>query len=85
MRPIGDWSISMILSMLEPLDTVVRSGCERGAVQFARHRAVERVDQERRLAAAGDAGDAGEQAERNFRCDVLEVIAARVDDLQCAA
>src|SRR4029079_18741060 len=36
------------------------------------------------LAAAGDAGDAGEQAERNLGGDVLEVIAAGVDDLELA-
>ena len=46
---------------------------------------VERVDQERRLAAAGDAGDAGEQPQRNFRRDVLQIIAARVHHLDGAA
>ena len=71
--------------MLEALDAVVRGGGERGAVELARHRVVERVDQQRRLAAAGDAGDAGEQAERDFGGDVLQVVAARVDDLERAA
>ena len=46
---------------------------------------VERIDQQRRLAAAGHAGDAGEEAERNVGVDVLKVIAARVDDLERAA
>jgi hypothetical protein len=50
------------------------------AVEPARDRLVERVDQERRLAAARDAGDAGEQAERDFGGDVLEIVAARADD-----
>ena len=54
-------------------------------VELARDRLVERVDQQRRLAAAGHAGDAGEQAERDLGGDVLEVVAARVDDLQRAA
>ena len=56
-----------------------------GAVELARDRLVERVDQQRRLAAAGDAGDAGEQAERDLGGDVLQVVAARVDDLERAA
>ena len=46
---------------------------------------VERVDQQRRLAAAGDAGDAGEQPQRNFRRDVFQVVAAGVDHLDGAA
>ena len=74
-----------LVDVLEALDAVVRGGRERGAVQLARHRVVERVDQQRRLAAAGDAGDAGEQAERDLGGDVLEVVAAGVDDLQRAA
>ena len=55
-----------------------------GAVEPPRQRLVERVDQQRRLAAAGDAGDAGEQAERDFRRDVLQIVAAGADDLQHA-
>ena len=61
------------------------AGATRGAVELARDRLVERVDQQRRLAAAGDAGDAGEQAERDLGGDVLQVVAARVDDLERAA
>ena len=64
---------------------VVRGGGLAGAVDLARDRLVERVDQQGRLAAAGDAGDAGEQAERDLGGDVLEVVAARVDDLERAA
>ena len=52
------------------------------AVEFARQRLVERVDDQRRLAAARHAGDAGEGAERNVGVDVLQVVAARADDLQ---
>ena len=63
---------------------VVRGGGVAGAVELARDRLVERVDQERGLAAAGHAGDAGEQAERDFGVDVLQVVAARIDDLQRA-
>ncbi len=53
-------------------------------VEAARHGAIERVDEQRRLAAARDAGDAGEEAERNFRRDVLQVVAAGADDLEAA-
>src|SRR5580765_2989108 len=34
-----------LVDVLEPLNTVVRGGRQRGAVELARHRAVERVDQ----------------------------------------
>ena len=74
-----------LVDMLEALDAVVRRGAFAGVVELARDRLVERVDQQRRLAAAGDAGDAGEQAERNFRRDVFQIVAARVDHLDGAA
>jgi hypothetical protein len=71
--------------MLQPLDAVVRSRTLAGVVEFARDRLVERVDQERRLAAAGNAGDAGEQAQRNFRRDAFQIVATGVDHLDGAA
>ena len=74
-----------LVDVLEALDAVVRGGAFAGVVQLAGDGLVERVDQQRRLAAAGDAGDAGEQAERNLGRDVLEVVAARVDHLDGAA
>ena len=74
-----------LVDVLQALDLVVRGGRERGAVELARHRGIERVDEQRRLAAAGDAGDAGEQAERDLGGDVFQVIAAGVDHLERAA
>ena len=74
-----------LVDMLEALDAVVRGGAFAGVVQLAGDGAVERVDQQRRLAAAGHAGDAGEQPQRNFRRDVLQVIAAGVHHLDGAA
>src|SRR6185312_1128916 len=74
-----------LVDVLQPLDAVVRGGGERGAVELARDGVVQRVDQQRRLAAAGNAGDAGEQAERDLGGDVLQVVAAGVDDLELAA
>ena len=71
--------------MLEALDAVVRRGAFAGAIQLARNGPVERVDQKRRLAAAGDSRHAGEQAQRDFGRDVLQIIAARVHHLEGAA
>ena len=86
MRPIGDWSMSMILSICSsPSMRSCGRGAFAGVVELARDGLVERVDQQRRLAAAGDAGDAGEQPQRNFRRDVLQVVAAGVDHLDGAA
>src|SRR5260370_36483568 len=70
---------------LQPLDAVVRGGAFAGVVEFSRDGLVERVDQERRLAAAGNAGDAGEQAERNFGRDVFQIVAAGVVHLDGAS
>src|SRR5262249_42730594 len=74
-----------LVDMLEALDAVVGGRTFARAVQLAGERAVERVDQKPRLAAAGDAGDAGEQAERNLGRDILEIIAARIHHLDGAA
>jgi len=74
-----------LVDMLQALDAVVRSGALAGVVEFARDRPVERVDQQGRLAAAGNAGDAGEQPQRNFRGDVFQIVAAGVDHLDGAA
>ena len=74
-----------LVDMLEALDAVVRRGAFAGAIQLARNGPVERVDQKRRLAAAGDSRHAGEQAQRDFGRDVLQIIAARVHHLEGAA
>ena len=63
----------------------MRGGGFRRAVQPPRHGVIERVDQERGLAAARDAGDAGEQADRDFGIDVFQVVAARVQHLELLA
>ena len=60
------------------------AGMLAGAVELAGDGLEERVDEERGLAAAGDAGDAGEEAERDFGGDVLQIVAARADDLEAA-
>ena len=83
MRPIGDWSMSMTLSRCSrPSIASCGAGRLARAVEPLGHRLVERLDDQRRLAAAGDAGDAGEGAERDVDGDVLEVVGARALDAQ---
>ena len=71
--------------MLEAFDRVMLAGMLARIGELARHGAVERLDEEGRLAAAGDAGHRGEQAERNVHGDVLEVVGARADHGEPAA
>ena len=86
MRPIGDWSMSMILSICSsPSMRSCGAGPSLALLSLRAMRLVEGVDQQRRLAAAGHAGNRREQPERNFRGDVLQVVAARVDHLDGAA
>ena len=85
MRPIGDWSMLMILSIwLEAVDAVVGAGAQLRLVQAVGDRVVERLVDQRRLARAGDAGHAAEDAERDRDVDVLEVVFAGVADDQRA-
>ena len=91
-RPIGDWSMSMTLSMCStPVDAVVRADARGVAVVVLVLVAVlavppassafhEDVVDERALARAADAGDADEQAERDLDVDVLEVVVPGADD-----
>ena len=74
-----------LVEMLHALDALMRGRVLDRAVELARHRLVERVDDQRRLAAAGDAGDAGEEPERDLDRDILEVVALGADDLERAA
>src|SRR5690348_2198381 len=71
--------------MLEPLDRVVLAGLFAGAVELARRGVVERVDDQRRLAAAGYAGNAGHRAQRDVDRQILEVVGARALDAQSLA
>ena len=54
-----------LVEMLDALDAVMRAGMLARAVQPRGQRLVERLDDQRGLAAAGHAGDAGEGAERD--------------------
>src|SRR5262245_29013412 len=74
-----------LVEMLQALDRVMLAGMLARIGELARHGAVERLDEEGRLAAAGDAGDGGEQAERNVYGDVLEVVGPRANDGEPAA
>ena len=73
-----------LVEEFEPLDAVVLGRMLARAHDAARGRLEQRLDQEGRLAAAGNAGDGGEGAERDFGGDVLQIVAARADHLDAA-
>jgi hypothetical protein len=80
-RPIGDWSMSMILSSSSsPSMRSCGPGHRAGAHEAARRGFVERLDHQARLAAAGNAGDAGEGAEGELRGDALQVVPRGADN-----
>ena len=70
--------------MLQPLDPLMRGRHLAAAHQAAGRRLEQRLDHQCGLAAAGDTGDAGEGAERDFPRHILQVVAARADDLDAA-
>ncbi len=71
-----------LVEMLQPIEPLEGGRGLAGAVQPPRHRLVKRVDEKRRLAAAGDAGNRGEGAERNLHRDVLKVVAGGAHERQ---
>jgi hypothetical protein len=77
--------VDHLVEVFEADEAVVGGGVLRRAVELSRHRLVERVDDERGFARAGDAGDAGEQAERDVGGDGFQVVAARARERQGAA
>ena len=85
MRPMGDLvDVDHLVEEFQALDAVMRRGMFARLVELARRRLVQRLDGERGFAAARNAGDAGERAQRNFRRDVLQIVAARADHFQPA-
>src|SRR4029077_6757689 len=74
--------VDHLVEMLQALDALVRGRGLARAVELAGGCLVERVDQERGLAAPGDAGDASEETERDLGGDVLKIVAARTDHPQ---
>ena len=60
MRPIGDWSMSITLSVVDPLDGVVVAGLDAHPVQAVGERLVDDLVHQRGLAGAGDARDGHE-------------------------
>ena len=82
MRPIGDWSIWMILSTWSrPQHRGVRARPLPRAVQLVGHRLEQDLVDQRRLARARHAGDARHDAERHLDVDLLEVVLRRAADL----
>ena len=74
--------VDHLVEEFQPLDAVMGGGVLARLGELARRRLVERLDGEGGFAAARDAGDAGQRAERDLGGDVLEVVAARANDLQ---
>src|SRR5205814_6895683 len=68
------------VDLLQALDALAGRGFDARAVQARGGVAEQRIDDERRLARAGDSGDAGEQTQRDLRAHLREVVAARADD-----
>ena len=80
-RPMGLWSISMILSMASSaLERVVLAGLVAGAVEPLRERSIQDVRDQGRLARAGYPRDRREGRQRESDVDVLEVV--RPDTLE---
>ena len=69
--------VDHLVEVLQALDAVVLARVLARVVEAARHGLVERVDQQRGLAAAGHAGDAGQQAQRHLGRHVLQVVGSR--------
>ena len=86
-RPIGDWSMAIILSRCSsPSMPLVGAGIAEAAVQVAAQGLDQDVVHQRALARAGNAGDAHEHAQRDLDVDVLEVVvrAPRTTQLRLA-
>ena len=74
-RPIGDWSMAIILSRCSrPSIRSWAPGIAEAAVEIAPQGLDQDVVHQRALARAGNAGDADEHAQRNLHVDVLEVV-----------
>ena len=73
-----------LVEMLQALKAGIGRRRIRGTVELAGERLVQRLDDQRGLAAAGDAGDAGERAERDRGGDVLEIVSRRAFDDEAA-
>src|SRR5713226_326907 len=74
-----------LVEMADTVEPAMHAGMLARAVQPPRQRLVERLDDQRTLAAARYAGDAGEGAEWDAGRDVLQVVLAHALDRQPAA
>ena len=63
--------------MLQPFNGVVLGGHSASIVHFARHRRIERVNQQGRFPATRNASNTSECAKRNIHADIFKVIATR--------
>ena len=72
------------LELVHAAQAAMRRRPRFGAVQLARERPGQRVDDQRALARAAHARDAHEQAQRNLDVDVLQIVGGRAAELQHA-
>src|SRR4029453_10536177 len=77
--------VDRLVELLDAFELVVLAGPLACAVELAGDRAVERLDEESGLAAAGHAGHRGEQAKGHVHGDVLEVVGAGAMHCEAAA
>ena len=77
-RPIGDWSISMTLSIsFKTFDRFVRAGFIERAIEISRERLVENFIHQRGFAGTGNPGDDRHQSDRKRHIDILQIVFCR--------
>src|SRR5208283_4395327 len=77
--------IDHLVEMFETVHPRMRRGMFERAIEPPRGRFIERIDDQRRFAAAGHASDAGEKPERDCGRNIFEIVAVRIDDFEFAA
>ena len=73
-----------LVEIFQPVDRSCGAGMFARPIEPPCGRLVERLDDERRFAAARDAGDAGEGTDRDRGVDILQIVAARAGNLDPA-
>jgi hypothetical protein len=73
------------VDVVESLDAVEMRGARGRAIELGRHRAKQRVVDQRGLAGPGYAGDAGHEPQWEFGGDVFQIIGRRASDAQQAS
>ena len=81
MRPMGDWSMRMTLSIsVGAGESFVRAGFLARAIELLGEGAIEDVVHQSRFAGAGDAGHDRHDSQGEYDVEILQVIFARPKD-----